>query len=40
MRGGFLDGGRGLYASMTAAFYVFLKYAKVYERRLKALHPR
>jgi glycosyltransferase involved in cell wall biosynthesis len=40
LRGGFLDGGRGLYASMTAAFYVFLKYAKVYERRLKALHPR
>ena len=40
LRGGFLDGGHGLYASMTAAFYVFLKYAKVYERRLKALHPR
>jgi len=40
LRGGFLDGGRGLYAAMTAAFYVFLKYAKVYERRLKALHPR
>ena len=40
LRGGFLDGGRGLYAAMTAAFYVFLKYAKVYERRLKTLHPR
>ena len=40
VRGGFLDGGRGLYAAMTAAFYVFLKYAKVYERRLKTLHPR
>jgi glycosyltransferase involved in cell wall biosynthesis len=40
VRGGFRDGGRGLYAAMTAAFYVFLKYAKVYERRLKALHPR
>lgn len=40
LRGGFLDGGRGLYAAMTAAFYVFLKYAKVYERRLRTLHPR
>ena len=27
---------RGLYAAMTAAFYVFLKYAKLYERRLKS----
>lgn len=40
LRGGFRDGGRGLYAAMSAAFYVFLKYAKVYERRLKTLHPR
>jgi glycosyltransferase involved in cell wall biosynthesis len=40
LRGGFLDGGRGLYAAMTASFYVFLKYAKVYERRLKTIHPR
>jgi len=40
VRGGFRDGGRGLYAAMTAAFYVFLKYAKVYERRIKTLHPR
>lgn len=40
LRGGFRDGGRGLYAAMTAAFYVFLKYAKVYERQLKNLHPR
>ncbi len=40
VRGGFLDGGRGLYAAMTAAFYVFLKYAKAYERRLKTVHPR
>ncbi|MGH7931870.1 MAG: glycosyltransferase family 2 protein, partial [Candidatus Binataceae bacterium] len=40
LRGGFRDGGRGLYAAMTAAFYVFLKYAKVYERRLKSSHPR
>jgi glycosyltransferase involved in cell wall biosynthesis len=36
LRGGFRDGGRGLYAAMTAAFYVFLKYAKLYERRLKS----
>jgi glycosyltransferase involved in cell wall biosynthesis len=40
LRGGFRDGGRGLYAAMTAAFYVFVKYAKLYERRLKTLHPR
>jgi glycosyltransferase involved in cell wall biosynthesis len=40
VRGGFLDGGRGLYAAMTASFYVFLKYAKAYERRLKTLRPR
>jgi glycosyltransferase involved in cell wall biosynthesis len=40
VRGGFMDGGRGLYAAMTASFYVFLKYAKAYERRLKTLHPR
>src|SRR6266851_8533601 len=39
LRGGFHDVGRGLYAAMTAAFYVFLKYAKVYERQLKNLHP-
>lgn len=35
LRGGFRDGGRGLYAAMTAAFYVFLKYAKLYERQIK-----
>ncbi len=40
LRGGFLDGGAGLYAAMTAAFYVFLKYAKVYERRLSSIRPR
>jgi glycosyltransferase involved in cell wall biosynthesis len=40
VRGGFLEGGHGLYAAMTAAFYVFLKYAKIYERRLKNLRPR
>ena len=35
LRGGFREGGRGLYAAMAAAFYVFLKYAKIYERRLQ-----
>lgn len=40
LRGGFLDGGPGLYAAMSAAFYVFLKYAKVYERYLNSNHPR
>ena len=40
LRGGFRDGGRGLYAATTAAFYVFLKYAKLYERRLKTARPR
>jgi glycosyltransferase involved in cell wall biosynthesis len=40
LRGGFLDGGPGLYAAITAAFYVFLKYAKVYERHLKSIRPR
>jgi len=35
VRGGFRQGGRGLYAAMAAAFYVFLKYAKLYERQLK-----
>ncbi len=35
LRGGFRAGGRGLYAAMSAAFYVFLKYAKLYERRLR-----
>jgi glycosyltransferase involved in cell wall biosynthesis len=35
LRGGFMEGTRGLYAAMAAAFYVFLKYAKIYERRLK-----
>jgi len=40
LRGGFLDGGHGLYAAMAAAFYVFLKYAKLYERRLQSRRPR
>jgi glycosyltransferase involved in cell wall biosynthesis len=40
LRRGFLDGGPGLYAAMTAAFYVFLKYSKVYERHLETLRPR
>lgn len=35
LRGGFREGGRGLYAAMSAAFYVFLKYAKLYERHLR-----
>ncbi|MGH7813473.1 MAG: glycosyltransferase family 2 protein [Candidatus Binataceae bacterium] len=39
LRGGFRDGGRGLYAAMSAAFYVFLKYAKLYERRLRSRTP-
>ena len=38
IRGGFRDGGRGLYAAMTAAFYVFLKYAKLYERTPEIAH--
>lgn len=40
LRGGFREGGRGLYAAMAAAFYVFLKYAKLYERRLRSRRPR
>lgn len=36
LRGGIAQGTRGLYAAATAAFYVFLKYAKLYERRLRA----
>jgi len=40
LRGGFLEGGHGLYASMAAAFYVFLKYAKLYERQLQSRRPR
>jgi glycosyltransferase involved in cell wall biosynthesis len=36
LRGGFRDGAPGLYAAMAASFYVFLKYAKVYERRLRS----
>jgi glycosyltransferase involved in cell wall biosynthesis len=35
MRGGLLDGTYGLYASMASAFYVFLKYAKLYERSIE-----
>jgi glycosyltransferase involved in cell wall biosynthesis len=40
VRRGFLDGIRGFYAAATSAFYVFLKYAKLYERRLKTQRPR
>lgn len=36
LRGGFLEGTSGVYAAMAAGFYVFLKYAKLYERKLKA----
>ncbi len=35
LRGGFMEGTSGLYASMAAGFCVFLKYAKIYERKLK-----
>ncbi|HEY2664715.1 MAG TPA: glycosyltransferase family 2 protein [Candidatus Binataceae bacterium] len=35
LRGGFRDGTRGLYAATASAFYAFLKYAKLYERRLR-----
>ena len=35
LRGGFLEGAAGLYAATAAAFYVFLKYAKLYERKLR-----
>jgi glycosyltransferase involved in cell wall biosynthesis len=40
VRGGFRDGIHGFYTAVTSAFYVFLKYAKMYERRLKTRHPR
>ena len=40
VRGGILDGMGGFYAAATSAFYVFLKYAKMYERRLKSQHER
>lgn len=40
IRGGFLEGGPGLYAAMTAAFYGFLKHAKLYEKRLHQSRPR
>ncbi len=33
LRRGFLDGGRGLLLAWIAAFYVFLKYAKMWEIR-------
>jgi glycosyltransferase involved in cell wall biosynthesis len=40
LRGGFLEGVPGFYAATTAAFYAFLKYAKVYERQLSNIRPR
>ena len=36
VRGGIFEGIRGFYAAATSAFYVFLKYAKMYERRLNS----
>jgi glycosyltransferase involved in cell wall biosynthesis len=33
IRGGFLDGTRGFVVAVTSSFYVFLKYAKLWERR-------
>jgi glycosyltransferase involved in cell wall biosynthesis len=36
---GFLDGSTGLMVCSLAAFSVFMKYAKLYERRLKAADP-
>jgi len=39
LRGGFLEGAPGFYAATTAAFYAFVKYAKVYERRLSMVRP-
>ncbi len=40
IRGGFLEGSPGLYAAMTAAFYGFLKHAKLYEKRIHQSRPR
>ncbi len=40
IRGGFLEGSPGLYAAMTAAFYGFLKHAKLYEKRIQQSRPR
>jgi len=40
LRCGFLEGAPGFYAATTAAFYAFVKYAKVYERRLATIRPR
>jgi hypothetical protein len=40
LRGGFLEGVPGFYAAATAAFYAFLKYAKVYEQQLSNIRPR
>ncbi len=38
VRGGFLDGARGLIVATLGAYYVFLKYAKLWER--KNVSPR
>ena len=34
---GFLDGVPGLVAAITTSFYVFMKYAKLWELRIKNL---
>jgi len=38
LKRGFLNGWAGLIASVTAAFYVFLKYAKLHEHRERRRH--
>jgi glycosyltransferase involved in cell wall biosynthesis len=40
LRRGFLDGWRGFLLASIAAFYVFLKYAKLWERGREAVRPR
>ena len=39
LKRGFLDGRHGLILSITATFYVFLKYAKLWERRKTVDEP-
>jgi glycosyltransferase involved in cell wall biosynthesis len=40
LRRGFLDGIHGFYTAAASATYVFFKYAKMYERRLKSRDER
>jgi hypothetical protein len=40
VRGGVLEGFPGLFVAATGAFYVFLRWAKVWERRRRELDPR